>query len=249
MKKVEFSNFGIKFMLIFIMVLLFLIPIHMIKDLIEDRQDYKDDAIESIIVPLGKTAGFQGISIAVPYKFHKESVDSNGNRYTEAETKYVIFAPDSYKLDFDVNPYHLTRGIFKVPVFNGQIQMEASFDNFDFTYFNIEKKDVMLKEAVLIMGISNPKNITTQPNLTINGLELPVSPIKYDSISPFSTSIYYTLSGIDFSKKLNLEGIVSFQGGKNQDSSDCLRQHNQHDFFVEISKFFGRLASAGTSFG
>ena len=214
MKKVEFSNFGIKFMLIFIMVLLFLIPIHMIKDLIEDRQDYKDDAIESIIVPLGKTAGFQGISIAVPYKFHKESVDSNGNRYTESETKYVIFAPDSYKLDFDVNPYHLTRGIFKVPVFNGQIQMEASFDNFDFTYFNIEKKDVMLKDAVLIMGISNPKNITSQPNLTINGLELPVSPIKYDSISPFSTSIYYTLSGIDFSKKLNLEGIVSFQGGE-----------------------------------
>ena len=215
MKKVEFSNFGIKFMLIFIMVLLFLIPIHMIKNLIEDREDYKSDAIESIVIPLGKTAAFQGIAIAVPYKSHKESVDRDGTRVIETETKYVIFAPVSYKLDFAVNPYYLTRGIFKVPVFSGQIQLEAAFDDFDFTYFNkIEKKDIMLNESVLVMGISNPKNITAQPNLSINGVELPVSPIKYDYISTFATSICYNLSGVDFSKKLNLTGTVNFQGGE-----------------------------------
>ncbi|QTQ14555.1 cell envelope integrity protein CreD [Treponema parvum] len=215
MKKIEFSNSSIKIVLIFVLVLLFLIPLNLIRNLIYDRQDYQREAISSITRPLGGDAEIQGIVIAVPYKSYIENFDSNGNKHVETEIRYIIFAPDSYDLDISVNPYYLTRGIFKVPVFNGQIKLKADFSKFDFSYFNISPKDIMQNDCFLILGLSNSKNLMTQPKLNMDGKDLFISPIKYDSVSPFETSVYYNLSGVDFSGKINLYGAIDFQGGEN----------------------------------
>ncbi|QTQ16797.1 cell envelope integrity protein CreD [Treponema parvum] len=215
MKKIEFSNSSIKIVLIFVLVLLFLIPLNLIRNLIYDRQDYQREAISSITRPLGGDAEIQGIVIAVPYKSYIENFDSNGNKHVETEIRYIIFAPDSYDLDISVNPYYLTRGIFKVPVFNGQIKLKADFSKFDFSYFNIPQKDIVQNDCFLILGLSNSKNLMTQPKLNMDGKDLFISPIKYDSVSPFETSVYYNLSGVDFSGKINLYGAIDFQGGEN----------------------------------
>ena len=214
MKKIELSHSTLKFLIIFVLVLLFLIPISLIKNLINDRQDYKRDAVFSITEPLGRNAAFQGLVIAVPYKSYREYFDTKGTRHEEVETKYVIFAPDSYNMDFTVNPYYLTRGIFKVLVYNGEININADFDSFDYSYFGIKEKDFLWNEAVLILGLTNSKNLTKQPEFVIGGKKLNVSPIKYDAVSPFVNSVYYRLSEIDFSQKLHLSGNIAFQGGE-----------------------------------
>ena len=215
MKKMDFSNSTVKLGIILALVLLFLIPISLINNLIHDRKMYQRDAIASIIEPLGGEAEIQGLVIAVPYKFYKETVDSKGVTHVDVETKFTIFAPDSYNADFLVDPYYLTRGIFKVPVFNGTIDVKAEFGNFDYSYFKIAPKDLLERDAVLILGFSNTKNLTSQPKLNINGTDLSLSPIKYDSISPFQTSVYYKLSDIDLSQKMLLTGKIDFQGGEN----------------------------------
>lgn len=215
MRKFDFSNSTVKIVLILALVLLFLIPVGLIKNLIYDRKSYQQEALQSITEPLGGEAEIQGLVIAVPYKFHRESFDSKGAVRIETETKYAIFAPDSYNLDFDVAPYYLSRGIFRVPVFNGSIDVKAEFADFDFSYFDIAQNDVIEKDAVLILGFSNTKSLTAQPKLNVNGQNLSLSPIKYDSISPFNASVYYRLSEVDLSKKLSLAGKIDFQGGEN----------------------------------
>ena len=215
MKKIDFSGSTVKLGIIFVLVLLFLIPISLINNLIQDRKSYQRDAIKSITEPLGGEAEIQGLVIAVPYKSYNEWVDSKDKTHIDVTIKYAIFAPDSYNADIAVNPYYLTRGIFKVPVFNGDIDLKADFSDFDFSYFGIEAKDIVEKDAVLILGFSNTKNLTAQPKLSINGKDLSLSPIKYDAISPFTTSVYYTLSGIDLKGKQSLSGKIDFQGGEN----------------------------------
>lgn len=215
MKKIDYSSTTIKLGIIFALVLLFLIPISLINNLIHDRKSYQRDAIKSITEPLGGEAEIQGLVIAVPYKSYNEWVDSKDITHVEVSTKYAVFAPDSYSADFSVNPYYLTRGIFKVPVFNGDIDLKAELSDFDFSYFGIESKDILEKDAVLILGFSNTKNLTAQPKLSINGNNLSLSPIKYDSISPFTTSVYYTLSKIDLKGMKSLSGKIDFQGGEN----------------------------------
>ena len=215
MPKLKISNSTIKIILIAALTLLFLIPITLIHRLIDDRTSYRREAINSITEPLGRNAEIQGLVIAVPYKIHKEIFDQKGNSRIETETSYVIFAPETYNLNISVEPYYLTRGIFKVPVFNGKIELNSQFKDFDFSYFNIEEKNVMKKDAVLILGFSNTKNLTSQPKLTMNGKSLEISPIKYESVSPFSASVCYTLSEINLSGgELNLSGTLDFQGGE-----------------------------------
>ncbi|MBQ5471659.1 MAG: cell envelope integrity protein CreD [Treponema sp.] len=213
MSKPKISNSTLKIIFIGAMTLLFLIPIALIKHLIDDRTDYRREAIDSITEPLGRNAEIQGLVIAVPYLVHKESVDSKGVVHQETETQYAVFAPETYNMDIEVAPYYLSRGIFKVPVFNGKIEMDASFKNFDFSIFKIEQKDVLKKDAVLILGLSNTKNLTSQPKFVMNGKSLEISPVKYDSVSPFKNSVSYSLSGVDFYSS-DLKGTLEFQGGE-----------------------------------
>ncbi|MCR5289075.1 MAG: cell envelope integrity protein CreD [Treponema sp.] len=210
----EINKSSIKFILIFVLILLFMIPISLIKNLIYDRKMYQREAVESIIEPVGSKADIQGLVIAVPYKLYQEKVDAKGNKLTECEIKYIVFAPDVYKLDVRADPYYLHRGIFKVPVFNGQIDVTADFDGFSFTHFTIPKENILINEAVLIIGLSNTKTITAQPKLDINGETLALSPIKYDSISPFTNSIYYNLSLTAMTENVHLTGTLDFQGGE-----------------------------------
>lgn len=214
MKKFPISATTVKIVLIFALVLLFLIPISLIKHLVYSRKNYQREAISSITEPLGGNTEIQGMVIAVPYRHYKESFDAKGNRHTETETKYIIFAPDTYSLDVSVKPYYLSRGIFRVPVFNGQMQVQSSFRSFDYSYFNISEKDILPDEAVLIIGMSNTKNLTSQPKLRVNGKDLAISPIKYDDISPFLTSVYYNLSNLSLKSAAELTGTIEFQGGE-----------------------------------
>jgi len=215
MKKIQFSHSSVKLILVFILILLFLIPIALIKNLISDRKDYQREALYSITEPLGGHSELQGLVIAVPYKIYKENIDSKGIKHIETEIKYIVFAPDVYELDVNVNPYYLTRGIFKVPVFNGEIDLSAEFNSFDFSYFDIDSKNVITKEALLILGLGTTKTLTTQPKLKANNEDIAISPIKYDGISPFSTSVYYNIPELKLDSKLSLKGTIDFQGGEN----------------------------------
>ena len=225
MKKLNISNSTQKIFLIAILILLFLVPVSLIKNLVGDRNRYQQEAIRSITEPLGGQAEIQGLVVAIPYKKYRDVYDTKGNKHTEFDIEHVIFAPDLFDMEISVKPYYLSRGIFKVPVFNGQIELKAQFADFDFSYFNISEADVIKKDAVLILGFSNTKNLTKQPNLKINGEQLQVSPIKYDSISPFMTSVYYPLALSKSSEAKNtankgaspyvLTGTIDFQGGKN----------------------------------
>lgn len=215
MKKLQIPNSTVKIILVGVLILLFLIPVSLIKNLIHDRRIYQKEAIQSITEPLGGETEIQGMVIAVPYKVYKTSYDSNKNKIIETEIKYVIFAPSAYQLDIDVNPYYLTRGIFKVPVFTGSINLNAEFSKFDYSYFDIDEKDVLKNDALLILGLSNTKNLTGEPEINLKNKSLSISPVRYDKISPFKTSVFYNLSGLDFAQNLELSGSIGFQGGEN----------------------------------
>lgn len=215
MKKLSISAYTMKIVLVFVLILLFLIPIALIKNLISDRKFYQESAVDSITEPFGGTTSMQGLVIAVPYR-HRTETRNEKNEVTkvDVDTRYLIFAPESYDLDMEVEPYYLTRGIFKVPVFNGNADMKATFGVFDYSYFDIKTEDIMTNEAVLILGFSNTKSLTAQPKLKIGDDELSISPLKYNNISPFGTSVSYNLPDDIFDTPFDLTGRIEFQGGE-----------------------------------
>ena len=214
MKKINFSKSGIKMIIIFVLILLFLIPLALIKDLIRDRRNYQQNAVSSIISPLGGKTEIQGAVVSVPYKVRSETIDSRGVKHVDTSIKYVLFAPDVCSLDIRVDPYYLSRGIFKVPVFQGEISFDISFNGFDCSHYKISEEDMLLDEAVFMLGFAGPKSLSAQPVVKAGETDLLISPVKYDSISPFATTVCFNMPKIVANEKVRFTGLLKFQGGE-----------------------------------
>ena len=79
------GKIGVKPFIILVLVLLFLIPLHMLDSLVDDRKSYQKDAVRSILEPKGDAPVIEGFVIAVPFK---KTVDvwENGTKRSERKT-------------------------------------------------------------------------------------------------------------------------------------------------------------------
>ena len=216
-KKSLFSHQAawIKPVIIFIMMLVLLIPLAFIRSLVNDREGYRRTAEASIMEPAGGEPVIEGLVLAVPYDELVEYTDSSGKVIKKGKkTDYILTVPETYNLVTQIDPYRLSRGIFTVPVFNGDLAVTASFSGFQFSQFNIAEKNIRYKDAVLILGIKDKKTLTAYPALYGNGKPLLEALTVPAGASPFRNAVYYMMSEDVVRSGFSIEGSVSIQGGK-----------------------------------
>ena len=85
---------------------------------------------------------------------------------------------------FSAKPEYLTRGIFKAPVFSGTVYSDGAFSAADYSYNKIDERDIVWSECVLMLGISNKKNLTKLPAVSADGRPLGMSLMSPESTSP-----------------------------------------------------------------
>lgn len=204
----------IKPAIIFVMMLVLLIPLGFIRSLVSDRIEYQREAEASIMEPVGGEPVLEGLVLAVPYDTYVEDTDPDGKVIKKGKkTDYIIAVPESYALEMQINPYHLSRGIFTVPIFNGDAAVHAVFSKFQFEHFNIEEKNIRYKDAVLILGIRNKKTLTASPTLCGNGEPLREALTEPAGASPFRHAVYYALPEALVRSGFSLTGSLAVQGG------------------------------------
>lgn len=205
----------IKPAVIFILLLLLLIPVGFIKSLINERQNYKHTAEDSIMEPVGRQPVIEGLVVAVPYQKILETKDKNGMLIKKTKTFYIISAPEYYSLSTHIAPYYLSRGIFDVPVFTADIHLKAKFDNFALAQFDgIDETSVRYGDALLILGITSKKTFTSLPVINIDGEKIFESPANPVDASPFTNAVYYTVNMKNITAGFTVTGSISIQGGQ-----------------------------------
>ena len=115
-----------------------------------------------------------------------------------------MIAPQSYELSTRLDPQYLKRGIFSVPVFNGEVALKAKFAPLNFEQLNIAESDVLLSEATLILGVGSKKTFTAFPALKANGQDLAQSfaPPKYSARPRIMRSCFLYGSGRNSIKRI-----------------------------------------------
>lgn len=202
------------------LLLLMLIPLSFIKSLVQDRSFYRDEAVDSISMPIGGKPQVQGVLIAMPYwEETKRETVSNGTKNVEISRtkKYLISAPIDYKVNSKIDPYFLNRGIFKVPAFTADIQMNVDFSPVDLKQFSIEEKNFIKDECILMLGISNTKILKELPEFFSETSSLKQSELKLSEISPFNATIFYSLPEDCFNSNFNLTSSFKIQGSERID--------------------------------
>lgn len=207
------KTLGFKIIIIVVLGFLLLIPMTFINSVVKDRIRYQNEAISSIIEPVGDSANIQGVVIAIPYLEKFIDSDTKEIGYTR---KYIFYMPNEYNVTGDVEVTSLSRGIFKAPIFNSKLNITGRFDKYNAEIYNLDENNtiILYDEAMIILGIGNKKNLMKLPNILINQNE----ELKYYekniniNLNMFNNKFLYTVSrdsilnGFDFNITMDIQG-------------------------------------------
>lgn len=202
------ASVTLKLFSIAILVLLLLIPTAMIKSLIRERESTHESAINEVSSKWGNEQTVTGPIITIPYK--KIFIEKNKEPITQIE--YAHFLPDELNITGEITPETRYRGIYKVVVYNTQVQITGKFPYPEFADWNIAPENILWNESFVSLGIPDMRGIKDTINLQWANLTQPFAfnpGISTKDITGSGVSVRVPLekqTPLTFSFNLNLNG-------------------------------------------
>ena len=160
------KSISVRIITITVLILLLLIPVTMIQSLIRERQYRQQEAFEEVSSSWAHQQTITGPVLTIPYKSVKKVQNANNNGYQLVEiVSYAHFFPKELTIHGNVDPKERYRGIYKVIVYNAQLQISGEFDVPDFKELDIPLSDVLWERAYVSIGISDVRGI--QDNISM----------------------------------------------------------------------------------
>lgn len=194
--------YGIKAILIGILVIILLIPANMIMELISEREQRQFEAKGEVSGKWGDSQTITGPVLVIPY-YSKPGVTST-----------AVFLPEKLTVNGELLPEIRRRGIYEVAVYTSHLQISGAFSRLDLTGLNIAPETVLLKDAYLALGVNDMRGISNQAGVEWNGQNFYFNPgIPATSLFPNGMQVKVPLtmsdSGIvagNFAVSLDLKG-------------------------------------------
>jgi inner membrane protein len=201
------------FRLLFIgfLILLFLIPLGMIRSMINERQNTRFYAEQDIIEHWGGEQTVGGPWIIVPYL--ERSRDEAGNLRESRRQAY--FLPERLQVEGRVQPEKRRRGIYEVTLYTGELFVSGSFRRPAFADRRIGPADIFWEDAVLAVEFPNMRGLKDRVFLTWNGREIPFEAGRGE-VGLFSGEIRAPLADLENAppEDLNFFFDLNLQGGR-----------------------------------
>ena len=205
------NSVTLKLFVIGILILLLLIPASMVTSLIRERENIRDEAVREVSSKWGSDQTIAGPVISVPYRSTRLNEEGK-----EVITRgYVHFLPDSIDINGQVAPQKRYRGIYLVVLYNSQLELSGRFKGLNAEALNVPEEDLLWKDALFTVGITDMKGIEEAIPVRINDTTYQFGPgTVTNDILASGASFPIQLpeeasSTIDFSFRLNLNGSTS----------------------------------------
>ena len=202
MGKLRYNAF-IKAAIIGLLILLLLIPALLIGNLVDERQEHRDCAIEEVSE---KWSGYQSLTgpfLSIPYHEYNEKKKC-------VETHYLHVMPENLKVTGNISTQKLHRGIYDVVVYNSDLQFSGNFGNMDFA--GVPKDAIRFDRAVVCMGITDLRGIENQLSIHLGdsdyGFEagLPTSQVRMSGVQTVVNLTDSLIANAPFTITLKLKG-------------------------------------------
>lgn len=186
----------IKSFFIGFLILALLIPTFFIMFLVTDREQRRGEVVQEVS---SKWAGAQTVTgpfLAIPYYVEQKN-DKDQVSYLK---KYMFLLPDELNINGKILPQIRHRSIFKVPVYNSNLQITGKFKIAKPEKLPVSITALHFDEAMVCMGITDFKGIGESLQMKWN-----------DSVSNFETGlpdIEWLKDGISNPIKLTAEELT-----------------------------------------
>jgi inner membrane protein len=209
---------GFKVFLLVILVLLFLIPVSMIRNIIRERSFRASDAEEEIMNSWGGEFVIQGPVLRIPAREYEEVKTKNDKGEEKTELREFNFAlwivPEILNAGIQLGTEIKKRGIFSVPLFAGEVKLAGRFDPARVEKELKSNQVIFPERAELIIAMASQRGIRGVKKAEWDGGELAFLPGNRGfSVGRREGGIYASapLSGPG---KYDFDILMEVQGGK-----------------------------------
>ena len=217
------SNIFFKIGIIIVITLILLIPTVLVQELIHERENVQEQAIEEVSSKWGNGQTITGPFVSVPYdKFIKRTLTDSTSEIVTLK-KWAHFLPEQLNIEGKVAPEKRYRGIFEVVVYESLLSLNGSFNQFDFDQLEVESKNVHFDQATFNVGVSDLRGIETQVSLNLNN--------KASLFNPSTSTNDLVKSGINANIKIDKDDSLNYEFNVELDLKG-----SQHLYFVPVGK-------------
>jgi len=189
------------------LIMTLLIPVSMIKGVIGEREQRREEVIREVSSKWGGEQTITGPILSVPYTEYV--TDEKGHKTTTISHAHLL--PDQLNVTGTVKPEVRHRGIYQVVLYNAELQMNADFQKKGFADLGINEKDIHWEGATISMGIPDLCGLKDNTPITWNNETIPInSGINAPPVMESGVSARVPVSSrqdkYSFQMRLNLNG-------------------------------------------
>ncbi|MEJ2004499.1 MAG: cell envelope integrity protein CreD, partial [Cyclobacteriaceae bacterium] len=166
------NSITLKLILIAILVLLLLIPMSMVRNIINERESLRAATENEVSDKWARAQVITGPVLTIPLLYERKTDDGEIETYS----KQLHILPDNLDISGKVDPDVRSRGIYDVTVYSGDILLEGVFTLKDYRPDNEGLKDIQWENAFLTLGLSDLRGIRETVPFKWNGQQLPIEP-------------------------------------------------------------------------
>lgn len=171
---------GFKLILAIVVGLALTIPLFSVWLLVYDRQSQSREATASITAGWGEAQVISGPVLVIPYRATAtETVMQNGQSVTRTNEvrRELTLAPEAAELVTTLRPEVRKHSIYEAVVYDARNSGQARFAfPADLARIGVDPSKMDLERAELRFGLSDPRGLGSNPQVTANGQALRMQP-------------------------------------------------------------------------
>ncbi|GIZ15423.1 cell envelope integrity protein CreD [Capnocytophaga catalasegens] len=169
------------------LTLFLLIPLFLVRNLIEERAERQLSVVNEINSKWGKDVFLYGPILKIPYTAYKENevYDQTTKKIIiqrESFQNYAYFFPELLKNSSQVTTETKKRNNYESVVFSTQMDFVGKYLKPDFSSKNISNKDIQWNKATILIRTTNLSSIKNEVSINLAGKNYTFEPI-YDNQS------------------------------------------------------------------
>jgi len=161
----------LKLLSIFILMMLLMIPINIIQDLIQEREETRQKIVKDVSHNWADEQLVYGPILSIPLQ---KKVQEDGKTVTLNETLHLL--PEELKVKGNVSPKKLRRGIYEVAVYDSHLAFSGKFGNIQEVLDPLDEYIILLEDAFLTIHISDLRGIKENVILKWAGQQKDIHP-------------------------------------------------------------------------
>jgi inner membrane protein len=165
-------SMGMKLIVVCGLALVMIIPALFVGGLVSDRTSRAADVIREISGHVGGQQTFLGPTVAIPYNIPPQSQSSYAKH-----GMYLVF-PTQASADVRTTTEERRRSLFKVPVFQADLKLDATFDLTGVPAAAPQGAELDWSRAEIVVGVSDARGALADATLTADGKTVTLVPAE-----------------------------------------------------------------------